>query len=205
MSFTQPLEQTSRAPSPIQKGILSSEHERQQFLSESITKVAEPKPPKKLSKIQQLAEQKAALKKAASKVKVTEPSAAAAPANPSTPESSEDTRPASARASQTLDKQTQADDLKYDNVNSIIPPEHSKLRKAITPAKLSDPSSFARIVLGAMNCSKAFKKIYADRAFSCYIDSQSDKIPSASKAFSKPSPDDVVQSAQATSKGKSFK
>lgn len=72
----------------------------------------------------------------------------------------------------------------------------------LSSVSVAAPSNFAKIVLGALGDSGSSSKNTADRVFSCFTVNTGKSITSAQLSFAEPSPDDVVQKAQASSKGK---
>lgn len=159
--------------------------------------------PKKLSKIQQLAKDRAAMKKAAHIAKQVTSQTEDRSVMISEPHSEDGSLPSNSIA--VCDEKVEPDAGSPADVQTI--PAHKidddlRLCRELAEGRLAKPSAFAITILGAPRCSGLLDQNYADRVFSCFTVGSDDKISKAKKSFAQPSPDDIVQKAQAASKGK---
>lgn len=181
---------------------VSTEHNDAQSPQSVVT------PPKKLTKLQQLAKDKAAAKKATQTTSpLDRPSKLASSLArlrkepekqieknatvPSLPIEALDAASSAGASASTSDQEHASTAL------------HT-LQEALSAVKLADPSNFALTMLGPSHPSSSKLEDVADRDFFSYTAASQEKLVSVKESFARPSPDDVVQKAQAASKGRSI-
>ena len=71
----------------------------------------------------------------------------------------------------------------------------------LSKVTIAAPSAFAHVVLGVSASTESTLKT-ADRVFSCFVAASNSQLSKAQKSFTDPSPDDAVRHAQSSSKGK---